>query len=130
VAASVEGQKLELQDLERLGRQAIESGNYGEAKRNFRLALERAENEGVSDTQLVVVLGSLAEALRSIGDYNESERLFDRALGILRSNPANKKDLPVILTDLGRLYQETGRYPLSESFLKKALQLTERDLDP
>jgi hypothetical protein len=30
-------QTVELQDLERLGRQAIESGNYGEAKRDLDL---------------------------------------------------------------------------------------------
>jgi len=131
VAGSIEGQNVELQDLERLGRQAIKSGNFGEAIRSFRIVLERAENDAVSDTQLVVALGSLAEALRSIGEYDESERLFVRSLGILRSsNTANKQDMPVILTDLGRLYQETGRYTLAESFLKNALQLTERDLGP
>ncbi|HMF01358.1 MAG TPA: hypothetical protein VKK06_15820, partial [Terriglobia bacterium] len=78
VAGSIEGQNVELQDLERLGRQAIKSGNFREAIRSFRIVLERAENDAVSDTQLVVALGSLAEALRSIGEYDESERLFVR----------------------------------------------------
>jgi tetratricopeptide (TPR) repeat protein len=117
------------EDSEDLGRQALKAGNYVEAEHSFRMALERVEREKLSDWQLVVALGNLAELLRSVEKYDESEKLFDRALTIRRAGTiADKRNLAVLLTELGRLHQETGHYALSESLLKEALLVTERDL--
>src|SRR5262249_26782664 len=99
LAAAVEGQDRTLEDLERLGREASRIGNYGEAVRYFRLAVERAERAKASDTDLVVSLGNLAEGLRSTGQYDDAERLSDRALRILRtSSTVDTRHTPVILT--------------------------------
>jgi tetratricopeptide (TPR) repeat protein len=127
LAAAAEGQDVVLIDWERLGRQAIEAGNYSEATRYFRLVLEHAETDRVSDTGLVIAFGNLAESLRSSGQYDEADKLFSRAVGILRtSGTVDIEYLPLILSRQGRLYQETEEYSLSESSLKEALHLTER----
>src|SRR5262245_35314515 len=112
----VDGQDLSLDDLDRLGRQALRNGNYIEASRYFRLALEQAETRNASGTDLVMILGNLAEMLRSVRQYDEAEVHFNRALAVLsKGNAADKRLLPEILGRQGRLYQETGRYALSES---------------
>jgi hypothetical protein len=53
-----EGQEVRWEDLDRLGREALRSGNYIEAERNFRLALELAEADRVPNTHMAVALGS------------------------------------------------------------------------
>jgi tetratricopeptide (TPR) repeat protein len=89
--------------------------------------VERAETGKVSDTNLVVAFGNLAEALRWARQFDEAEKLFDRALGILRTGAGmNGRQAAVLLNNRGRLYLETRRYALAQSDLKQGLRLTER----
>src|SRR5262245_4729316 len=79
---AVNGQDLSPDDLDLLGRQASRSGNYIEAIRYFRLALEQAESRNTSATDFVLILGNLGEMLRSVGQFEEAEMHFNRALTI------------------------------------------------
>src|SRR5262245_60757284 len=81
----VAAQDLSFPELDRLGREEFDKGNYDQAQKYFRLALERAAAERVSDKDIVSVLGNLAEQLRLTGRYDESEKFFAGAIAILQT---------------------------------------------
>ena len=82
------------EDLDRLGREALQRDDYDGAIRYSRLQVERAETGNVSGTNLVMAFGNLAEALRLAGRYDEAETLFDRAFRILPMNAGGDRAFP------------------------------------
>src|SRR5262249_46551869 len=84
----LDGQDLSVDELNRLGHQAARNGNYTEASGYFRSALEQAEARNASANDLVMILGNLAEMLRSAAQYDEAEKHFNRAMTIFRVSGA------------------------------------------
>src|SRR6185503_7703162 len=91
ITVNVEGQDLAVEDPEPLGREAFKNGNYDAAEQHLRHALELAETDKTSDTNVVVAIGNLAETLRMKARYDEAEKLLDRALRILKGNDSVDK---------------------------------------
>jgi len=118
------------QKLVELGRQAEAKGNYAEAERHFRSAVDLADASGASTADRSAAFSDLGHLLLKEDRFAESEKFFDRALEIARSSPGGENNLPVLLNNLGALYSMTGRYARSESLLNEAKKLTEQKLGP
>src|SRR5262245_11210303 len=129
MSLSVEAQDLSFRELDRLGREDFVRGNYDQAEKYFRLALDRTAAEDVPDTDMVTALGNLAEQLRLTGRYQESEEFYARAIAILRTGTVEDPRLaPLVWATQGKMYEQAGKFALSESSFKEAFRLAQRDL--
>ena len=65
------------------GMEAYQQARYGEAKKWWLAALEKAETFGPDDQRLATSLNNLAELYRTQGKYAEAEPLYKRSLAIV-----------------------------------------------
>src|SRR6188474_2863927 len=105
-------------------RAAFNSGNYQEAERLDRLAVEAAEAGG-NAAQRAEAIGDLGGVLTAKGRYDEAENMCLKALGLLREVGMHRY-LPVVLNNLGALSNLTGRYPQAESYLKESFEVVQK----
>lgn len=117
----------ELPDLVSKGRQAFDKGNYDEAARYAKSAMEAAERSGDS-ALLAGTLGEFGRVLLAKGEFAESKRFSLRALDILKRNPPNRY-LSVVLNSLGMVSSHDGDFADAERYIKDALR-TVQALDP
>jgi len=106
------------------GREAFKSGNYGEAERFHRLAIETAEAGGIT-AQRAEAIGDLGGVLTAEGRYDEAESMCLKALDLLREVGIHRY-LPVVLNNLGSLSSLTGRYPQAEAYLKQSFEIVQK----
>ena len=124
-------QELTFDQLMRIGRQAIDDGDYPKAESYLRLALAKADAENSSETQMILVRADLAFLLVDVGCYSEAEKLLQRAVEMLRSqgNP-DKRYLITVLITFGRLYRITQKYKEAEALLTEARRITDQESEP
>ena len=89
------------QKLVELGRRAEAKGNYAEAERHFRSAVDLADAGGVSIADRSAAFSDLGHLLLEEDRLAESEEFFDRALEIARSSPGGENNLPILLGGKG-----------------------------
>jgi tetratricopeptide (TPR) repeat protein len=112
----------QLTDLLDKGRQAARNGNYDEAERYQRLAVEAATSE--PDPALrAEAIGDLGGVLLAKGRFDEARALCLNALSLLQ-NTKTKKYLPVVLNNLGALSNYVGDYEQAERYLKEAVRVS------
>jgi tetratricopeptide (TPR) repeat protein len=116
-----------LSTLVRKGREAFHRGNYVEAERYHRFAVDEAERTG-DNAQKAEALGDLGGVLLASGRHTEAKAVCLRALGLLR-NATSKRYMPVLLNNLGTLSNETAEFGEAESYFMQALEAA-RDLNP
>src|SRR5678815_1670275 len=111
----------ELSDLLDKGRRAARNGDYDEAERFHRLAVDLASS--VADPAIQAeALGDLGGVLLAKGRFNEGKDYCLKSLTLLR-NTKTKRYLPVVLNNLGGLANQTGEYELAEKYLKEAIRV-------
>ena len=115
----------------RAGATAYQQGNYGEAVKQTKAALEAAEAFGPDDPRLATTLNNLAEFYRAQGKYVEAEPLHERALAIReKALGPEHPDVAQSLNNLALLYQAQGKYAEAEPLHKRALAIREKALGP
>ncbi len=111
-----------------LGRLYINLGQYGDAEKHLRAALEtRRQRYGNSHPGTAESEHFLAWVLKERGAFDEAERLYTEALGV-RQDLSGDHHLAVAetLNGLGQLYYVQRRYADAEPYLRSALDLRRR----
>src|SRR5262245_60614767 len=88
----------ELSDLLDKGRRAASNGDYDEADRYHRLAVDVAASETDPERQAEAI-GDLGGVLLIKGRFSEARELCLKSLGLLQ-NAKNKRYLPIVLNNL------------------------------
>jgi tetratricopeptide (TPR) repeat protein len=117
----------DLSTLMRKGREAFQSGNFADAERYHRLALEESERAGDA-VQRGEALSDLGGVLLARGRHAEAKTVCLSALEALR-NAASKRYLPVVLNNLGALSTENEEFVEAESYLTESLRVID-ELNP
>lgn len=95
----------------RAGVAAYHQGNYTEAVKQTKAALNLAEAFGPDDPRLATTLTNLTLLYRSQGKYADAEPLYDRALTIReKALGARHPHAAQSLNNLAELYHDQGRY--------------------
>jgi len=103
------------------------SGNYDQAERKLKDAIDLADN----DKNLAIAKGNLAGVLKDMGRYEESETLYREVLVIHRE--AYSDDHPYIAVGLGNLagvLQDMGRYEEAEKLYRESLDINRKAYEP
>lgn len=100
-------------------RETYLAGNFEEAERYSRLALESAQKDG-DPSQLAEAMGDLGGVFLARGRYAQAKDLFLNALDPLRKT--HNRYLSVVLNNLGVLSMKDGDYAQSEAYFKEALK--------
>ncbi len=109
------------------GREASTQGNYIEAERLYRSAVEASAHNARS-ANLGEAMTGLGGVLLVTGRFEESKGVCEKALEILRKS-GPKGYLPVVLNHLSLLAHFDGDYPEAIRYEKQSLRVVE-DLDP
>jgi len=113
------------------GQQAVEQGNYAEAERMFKLAVQKAEEFGREDRRVAVSLSQLAQVYAGQGKHVEAEPVYLQALKIYQAvHGENHLDVAATLNNLGVLHRMYGQYAEAEPLLTRALAIKETLLGP
>jgi len=112
----------ELSDLLDKGRQAASNGNFDEAERYHRLAVDAAANETDSALQAEAI-GDLGGVLLAKGRFYEARDLCLKALSLLQNTKA-KRYLPIVLNNLGALSNQAGDFDQAEKYFKEAIRVS------
>ncbi len=92
------------------GAELFRVGRFGEAERYYRAALTNAENDGIQDRRLAMLVTNLATDLRQQQKYEESEALFERAVEIERRLKQKDEELMLYTAkQYAALLRETAR---------------------
>jgi len=111
--------------------EAYTQGNYAEAEKNFRKAVNRAEAFEPEDLRLAQSLNGLAETFLAQGRYTEAEPLHKRALAIReKALGPEHPDVAQSLNNLAVLYKAQGRYTEAEPLYRRSLAIREKALGP
>lgn len=113
-----------------LGAVASAEGNYEEACRTFRRALEVVKESGDDSTALAArLLHNLGWALSYDGKFEQARESFEAALGLRRELFGDQHMLVAqTLDNLGRTYFEEGKLEEAEAPLRQALAIREKAL--
>jgi tetratricopeptide (TPR) repeat protein len=113
------------------GQQAVQEGNYAEAERIFKVAVQRAEEFGREDRRVAVSLSQLAQVYAGQGKHVEAEPVYLQALKIYQAvHGENHVDVAATLNNLGVLHRMYGQYAEAEPLLTRALAIKENLLGP
>ena len=103
------------------GAELFRAGRFGEAERYYRAALTNAENDGIHDRRLAMLVTNLATDLRQQQKYEESETLFERAVEIERRLKQKDEELMVYTAkQYAALLRETARDASGEAVIASA----------
>ena len=111
----------EVAELVKKGREAFQRGNFNDAERYHRLAVEQAEQAGDA-VQRAEALGDLGGVLLASGRRAEAMTACLQALEVLRK-ASSKRYLPVVLNNLGALSSENEEFVQAESYLEESLRV-------
>ena len=118
-------------DYMEAGYQALQQRQYAEAEKQFKFALQEAEDFEALDPRRAATLNDLGEALRMQAKYAEAEPLCRRALQILEKTLGpDHLDIAPVLNTLGLVYASQGKYTLAEQVHKRSLAIKEKALGP
>src|SRR5947209_7724612 len=106
------------------GRLAARAGNFAEAERCLREAIDIAVNPG----DLANTLNTLGVLYRDAARYDDAESLFNRALDLYKQ-AADSPNIARGLNNLGTLRQVTGRQKEAETLYRQAIHLMSRTGD-
>jgi tetratricopeptide (TPR) repeat protein len=101
-------------------------GNYVEAEKQFKAAIEIAKGFPQGDTRITKPLQLLGDLYQSTGQFSDAEQAFRSALEINREvlGP-DHYEVAVSLSSLGGLYMWQQRFDEAEPLLKRALEIEE-----
>jgi tetratricopeptide (TPR) repeat protein len=103
------------------GAELFRAGRFGEAERYYRAALTNAENDGIHDRRLAMLVTNLATDLRQQQKYEESETLFERAVEIERRLKQKDEELMVYTAkQYAALLRETARDASGDAVIASA----------
>jgi len=110
-----------------VARMAYDRGLYRAAWRNYRTALQAAEQLGFSEQQLLPILLGLIMCLGECGDFCEAEQLYKRVIQIDKAtSSADCARLASDLNTLALIYKNAGKIEQAQALLRKSLQLSEK----
>ena len=113
------------------GAEAYQQGNYTEAVKQVRAAVERAREFGPTDLRLGTSLNNLAGLYQAQGHYSEAEPLYQRSLAIAeKALGPEHPNVGINLSNLAELYRVQGRYAEAEPLHQRALAILEKALGP
>jgi tetratricopeptide (TPR) repeat protein len=113
------------------GQLAYEAGRYGEAVRQLKIALARAEKFGPKDMRLASTLNRLAQVYHDQGEYTKAEPLYRRSLALSeRALGPSHPDVAANMNNLATLYRDEGEYTRAEALYRRSLGIVRRALGP
>ena len=107
-----------------LGNLALDRGEYDEAERHYRRALDIEEQVGDQDG-LADTYHNLGALAQKRGDYDEAERQYQRSLGI-KERLGDQIGLARSYLQLGSIAKGRGDYAETERQYQRALDICER----
>src|SRR5262249_8389061 len=121
-------QRAEAEEMRQRGRLAAQAGEYREAERWFRAALEEFEADKAA-VSIAQTLGDLAGDLIGQERYWEAEEPLQRAIRILKTQPATDQHaMPILLGNLATVYELTLRFEPAERAFREAGRAAEKYL--
>jgi tetratricopeptide (TPR) repeat protein len=106
---------------------AYDRGLYTSAWRNYRTALQAAEQLGFSEQQVLPILLGLTMCLGERGDFCEAEQLYKRIIQIDEAaTSADCARLAIDLKSLALIYQKAGKIEQAQALLQKSLHFCEK----
>lgn len=106
------------QEYTRAGEEAFANNNYGQAEKNFVLALQEAESSPVKDMRLANALKNMATLYDMRGQFAKSEPLWEKELHTREKILGGEH--PQVVASVGKLI----RFYLAHNKLEKAEKLT------
>jgi CHAT domain-containing protein/tetratricopeptide (TPR) repeat protein len=110
----------------------IRAGKYDEATVVARKVIANHEKVfGPDHFETAIVVGQLADILRTQGRNEEAQLLYARTLAIFEKvlGP-DSRDVAATLGSLALVYKDQGRYEEAEPLYVRSLAILERTLDP
>ena len=99
----------ESRHLKRMGKMHVANGDYDEAMRCYKLALELDRQPGTPPLALPITLNNLGVVLKYAGEYEAALKFYSQALKIKRlAEPNNHASLATSFYNMGRVLQRMG----------------------
>ncbi len=116
-----------MMQLRKSGEKKIKEGDYAEAERFYKSALQEVELQKLPNNYTLQQSKILAVFYLAVGEYEKAETFLKQAVS-LESNLDGPKSLTMAkhLTDLGLLYHFWNKYEEAERVLQHALQIEEK----
>jgi tetratricopeptide (TPR) repeat protein len=109
------------------GQQAANQGNWAEAERSFKMALQEAEGLGLKDPRLPLTLVNLANCFRQTGRFPDAEPLYKRALEVKTKQVGPlHNDLVPILENYSKMLRASGREKEADKMQRDAMAIFAR----
>jgi tetratricopeptide (TPR) repeat protein len=109
------------------GRKAYVQGNYADAERLFKEALEAAKATGDKGIRLERSLLNLGTVYRDQAKYSEAEKLLKQAILVMEAgNLAEQTDMALALNNLAGLYQLQGRVAEAIELYNRSVRIAEK----
>jgi tetratricopeptide (TPR) repeat protein len=116
----------------RRGNEAFRDGRYVDAEKEYRAALEKAEDGPERSPERAATLSNIASVYQELGRYGEAERLYLRSIRMWEHLPGLAVGAAKPLNNLGTLYAQLRRYSEAVKAYERSLHLrsasTEQDV--
>jgi serine/threonine protein kinase/tetratricopeptide (TPR) repeat protein len=110
-------------DLVRQGQSSFDHGDYTEALKKFKVALEKARSSGdyeqVADARM-----ALGRTYVETQQFDEAQKQFQEILKIRESEKKLQAlDATEAMNELGKIYRSRGQYAQAQQFFNRALSI-------
>jgi tetratricopeptide (TPR) repeat protein len=113
------------------GERSFNSGQWAEAEKHLRRALEEMERLPADDPHRLEAMDLLGRSLRVQGKLDDAEAILKECLTLRQVSLApDDLDLAISLNSLGAVYQDRGLYSEAEPLLRRSLDIRERTVGP
>lgn len=128
---SVDPTQADLASLIRLGAVRQEAGDFAEAERCFRRALEIGDRTlGPDNPDSIILLNDLSRLYLKQSAYGEAEPLLLRLLELKRNKGEDHPEVATVLASLASVRQALGMHESAEQIWRRVLDIRERTLAP
>src|SRR5262249_18324177 len=108
------------------GSQAYSRGDFAEAEKQFRMALDQSEQLSPQDMRRVEGMQNLAEVYMSVYNPDGAQDLFNDAYNLIQTLRPEDPQVVSSLLNLGDAYFADRNYGQAEEFYKRAVAMAEK----
>jgi tetratricopeptide (TPR) repeat protein len=113
------------------GMKAFSKGQYLEAEKEFKAAIEELEQKPAHKADLAKQLGKLGDVYRRIGRHKDSEPIYQRSLSMTEEiYGKNSVEAAIAMDNLAASYRNLKKYDEACVLIRKALPVFEKQYGP
>lgn len=121
-APAAVAEKDEYGDLIRQGQSSFDHGDYSEALKKFKVALEKARSAGDYEHKVAESRMCLGRTYVETQQFDEAQKEFQEVLKIRESEKKLQAlDATEAMNELGKIYRVRGQYGQAQQFFNRAL---------